>query len=85
MGRDAMRVEWFPLGVGWMSERTHVCCRGLMFYNRGNSSKNNKTYLFGSLEDMLCCMLRRDISRDIVHITSRAQHSDVTCNITAGC
>jgi len=51
-----MRVEWFLLGMGWMSERAHVCFHEIMFYNRGNSSKNNKTYLifdFGSLEDML--------------------------------
>ena len=51
-----MRVEWFLLGMGWMSERAHVCFREIMFYNRGNSSKNNKTYLifdFGSLEDIL--------------------------------
>jgi len=51
-----MKVEWFLLGMGWMLERAHVCCHEIIFYNRGNSSKNNKTYLifdFGSLEDML--------------------------------
>jgi len=56
MGRDMMKVQWFLLGMGWMLERAHVCCREIIFYNRGNSSKNNKTYLifdFGSLEDML--------------------------------
>ena len=73
-----MRVEWFPLGVGWMLERAHVYCCEIMFYNRGNSSKNNKTYLifdFGSLEEqhhvVLCC----DISHNIIHITSRAQNA----------
>ena len=53
----------------------------IMFYSRGNSSKNNKTYLifdFGSLEDITTVVLHRDI-----HITSRAQHFDVTCSVTA--
>ena len=51
-----MRVEWFLLGVGWLSERAHVYYCEKMFYNRGNSSKNNKTYLmsdFGSMENIV--------------------------------
>ena len=52
----------------------------IMFYSRRNSSKNNKTYPifdFGSLEDITA------VVSHVVHITSHAQHSDVTCNITA--
>ena len=73
-----MRVEWFPLGMGWMSERAHVCCHEIMFCNRGNSSKNNKTYLifdFGSLEEQHHVVLHHDISHDIVHIMLCAQHA----------
>ena len=54
-----MRVEWFPLGMGWMLERAHVCCCEIIFYNRGNSSKNNETYL---IFDMLCCAMTSDVT-----------------------
>jgi len=53
----------------------------IMFYNRGNSSKNNKTYPisdFRSLKDITMVVLYVAIARDIVHITSCAQHFDIT-------
>ena len=52
MGQHAMRAEWFPLVVCWMSERVHVYCCWNMVYNGENHSKNNKTYSMFDFESL---------------------------------